>query len=82
MGPFGARMVCMTHVLENAIAEVAKLPAEEQDRIGQWILAESADERSWNEQFQTSQDILADLADEALEQDARGEATELDPRKQ
>lgn len=76
-----ATMANMTHVLESALAEVAKLPPEEQDKIGEWILAELADERSWNEQFQMSQDILGDLANEALEEDARGETTELDSRK-
>jgi hypothetical protein len=71
----------MTRVLESAFAEAAKLPPDEQDRIGQWLLAELADERSWDEQFRNSQDVLARLADEALEEIARGHVTVLDPAK-
>lgn len=59
----------------------AKLPPEEQDRIGQWLLSELADEREWDERFCKSQDLLARLADEALEEVARGEVTDLDPAK-
>ena len=71
----------MTRVLESAFAEAAKLPPDEQDRIGQWLLAELADERSWDEQFRNSQDVLAKLADEALEEIARGDVAVLDPAK-
>ena len=81
MRPILAILHCMTRVLESAFAEAAKLPPEEQDRIGQWLLSELADEREWDERFCKSQDLLARLADEALEEVARGEVTDLDPAK-
>ena len=71
----------MTRLLETAFAEAAKLPPDEQDRIGQWLSSELADDREWDEQFSRSQDVLASLADEALEEIARGDVTDLDPAK-
>jgi len=81
MRPSCAILLSMTRALECAFAEAAKLPPDEQDRIGQWLLAELADERAWDDQFSKSQDVLAKLADEALEEIARGDVSVLDPAK-
>ena len=56
----------MTELLEKALAEVSKLPGDEQDRIARFLLLGLEDEASWDNSFASSQDALAGLADEAL----------------
>ncbi len=55
----------MTKLFEKAIAEVNKLPTEEQNIITQFILDELEDERLWEETFAASQEKLAKLARKA-----------------
>ncbi len=71
----------MTQVLEKAIVEVSKLPPDEQDRIGQWLLTELADDRAWDEKFAASQDALEKLADNAVAEIRAGQVEELDLAK-
>ena len=52
----------MTHLLQQALGEVQKLPAAGQDAIAAMILEELADERRWEEAFARSQPQLARLA--------------------
>lgn len=52
----------MSEMLEEALAEVRKLPESQQDAIAALILDELADERRWDEAFARSQDQLARLA--------------------
>ena len=52
----------MTQLLEQALAQLEKLPQDEQDAIAALILEEIADERRWDESFARSQDRLAELA--------------------
>jgi urease gamma subunit len=52
----------MTQLLEQALAEVQKLPPAEQDAIAAIILDELADERRWEGTFARSQEQLARLA--------------------
>ncbi len=52
----------MTQLLEQALAEVRKLPQPEQDAIATLILEELADEQRWDEAFSSSQDQLARMA--------------------
>lgn len=54
----------MTQLLEQALAQLEKLPQDEQDAIAALILEEIADERRWDESFARSQDRLAELARE------------------
>jgi hypothetical protein len=56
----------MTDLLEKALTEVAKLPASEQDALAAILLAELASEQRWADSFARSQDALAELAKEAL----------------
>lgn len=65
--------------LEEALAEIAKLPEQEQEAVADWILAELEDERQWDEAFARSADKLAALAREAREEHRRGETLPLDP---
>ena len=41
----------VTEMLDVAVAKLAALPAQEQDRIAQWLLQELPDEELWNKRF-------------------------------
>lgn len=56
----------MTRRLEKAFAEASSLPEREQDAVAKLQLAEFASEKRWGKLFDESQDVLADLAGEAL----------------
>ena len=71
----------MTRALDTAIAKLTTLPADEQDRIAQWLLEELRDEEHWARQFAASQNALSKLAAEARAEHVAGRATELDPDK-
>ena len=71
----------MTHTLDAAIAKLATLPPDEQDRVGRWLLDELRDEDHWAHQFASSQDILSKLAAEARADLAAGRTTPLAPEK-
>ena len=58
----------MLPMLEQAFVEASKLPAEDQESLGRWLLAEVISERRWEKAFADSQDVLARLAEEALEE--------------
>lgn len=68
----------MTQLLEQAFAEVAKLPDAEQDAFAAWIVEELASERQWLQSFAQSQDVLAHLAAEALAEHRAGHTQPLD----
>ncbi len=57
----------MTQLLQQAIAELQKLPAPDQDAIATMILAEITDEKNWDEAFANSQDQLSAMADKVRE---------------
>ena len=52
----------MTQLLEQAIAQMQKLPTSEQDAIASLILEELADEQRWQQAFASSQEQLAAMA--------------------
>ena len=62
----------MGKVLQQAVAELAKLPEPEQEAAGAWILAELESERRWDELFARSPDLLAAMADDAIREDEAG----------
>jgi hypothetical protein len=67
----------MTDLLQQALAEVGKLPATEQDAIAAIILDELADEQHWQHAFANSQDQLARLADKVRGDIKAGRTREL-----
>ena len=69
----------MTELLERAIAKLKALTEEEQDTIAALVLDEIEDEARWDEAFAHSQDTLARLAEETLEEDRAGRTQVLDP---
>ena len=67
-------------LLEKAFDEAAKLSEEEQRELAKWILAELNAEDRWGRAFSASQAELAEMADEALLEDADGKTRDLDPK--
>jgi len=57
----------MTKLLEKAFVEVSKLPEIEQNKVAKWLLDELASEKRWEKAFAESEDVLSQLADEAIE---------------
>ena len=71
----------MTQLLERAFTEASRLPESEQDAVASLLLAELESERRWTHSFATSQDELAQLADEALREFAAGETLPMDLKR-
>lgn len=71
----------MGKVLQQALAEVSRLPEAEQDTVGAWILAEFESERRWDDLFARSHDLLAEMAAEAIREDEAGLTEPLEPEK-
>lgn len=69
----------MTELLEKAIAEVCRLPKDEQDAVARWLISELASERRWEEALGASVHRLAELAREAVSEYQAGETEKLDP---
>jgi hypothetical protein len=69
----------MTELLNNAIAQLKTLPANEQDAIASIILEEIEMERCWDESFSRSPDTLAKLAASAMAEYREGKTQELAP---
>jgi len=69
----------MTRLLEEAFQKASTLPESEQDAIAALILADLEDERRWNETFESSQGVLAELAAEARAEHEDGRTLPLDP---
>lgn len=57
----------MTQLLERAMQRAQELPQAGQDAVAALILEEIESERGWQERFDSSQDLLAKLAQEALD---------------
>ena len=69
----------MTELLERAIAELNRLPDEQQNSMAQWILEELKDDRRWDAAFANSLSQLEQLAKKALEDYREGRTHELNP---
>ncbi|MBI3979956.1 MAG: hypothetical protein HY331_17415 [Chloroflexi bacterium] len=67
-------MASFTQSFEQAIAEAATLPPEDQDALAALILAEIEDGRRWEELFADGRSsiVLERLAAEALAEDRAG----------
>lgn len=70
----------MHEQMERAIAEVAKLPEEEQGAIGAWLLEELASEQRWEQVLAGSRTTLNRLAEEALQEHQVARTESLDPK--
>jgi hypothetical protein len=68
----------MSTLLEKALEKVVVLRQDEQDAIASQILDSLADEEAWKLRFAAKRDVIRRMAQEALEEDARGETLPLD----
>jgi hypothetical protein len=69
----------MTQLLQQALAEIEKLPADTQDAVAARILADLGDDRAWATSFEsTSADQWDRLAALARKEIAGGETTPLE----
>jgi hypothetical protein len=67
----------MTQLLEQALSQVAKLPASEQDAVAAIVMEELASEQRWTDSFAKSQDLLAKLAEKGSVDHAAGRTKPL-----
>jgi len=71
----------MTKLLKKAFQEASKLPDIEQNALAKWLMGELEAERKWDQAFAESEDVLGQLADEALEAHKQGKTKPLDTKK-
>jgi hypothetical protein len=69
----------MGRLLEKAIAEAQRLPEDEQEAVGAWLLAEMEADRRWEELFSRPAPAIEQLADAALADHRAGRTKPLDP---
>ena len=69
----------MTTLLEKAVSKAFALPKEQQDALAQILLDEIQDEARWDASFARSQDMLAGMAAEAMEEYRAGETQPESP---
>ena len=65
-------MLCVTKLLEKAINKVSKLSNDQQDALASLMLEELQSEQKWGKLFENTQDILAELSQEALTEHNQG----------
>ncbi len=68
----------MTELLKKAFEAVSKLPPDSQDAIASRMLMELEDESRWDGAFAISQDKLARMADEAIDEFKAGKTVPLE----
>jgi hypothetical protein len=69
----------MTELLQRVIAELEKLPEDEQDAIATRLLAELEDERAWKVRFESTTNEQWDrLAQMVRQEILAGDTTPLD----
>ena len=69
----------MTKALQKAFEAASRLPDREKDELAAAILEELDGDERWEAAFARSQDALARLGDEALEEHRAGRTEPLDP---
>ena len=67
-----------TQLLERAFAEAAKLPERDQDALAALVMEEMDSEKQWDDAFAHSQDMLAQMAEQALAEHKEGKTRRLD----
>lgn len=70
----------MGKLIEKLVAEITNLPEEEQETIAALMLAELESERRWDNLFSRSQDLLAQMAEDARDEYRAGLTERLDPK--
>ena len=69
----------MTELMQRALAEIEKLPADAQDAVATRILADLADDQAWEARFEaTSAEQWNRLAEMARQEIAAGDTIPLE----
>ncbi len=69
----------MADLLEQVVAEIQKLPADQRDAIAARILTDLKDDQAWTERFEATTDEQWDrLAEAARKEIAAGDTVPLD----
>lgn len=71
----------MTKLLENAFKQASKLPEMEQNVIGRWLLDEIKADKKWEKLFAESENVLEQLAGEAMAEHENGKTKDMDIKK-
>jgi hypothetical protein len=66
-----------TQLLERAFAEAAKLPDRDQDALAALVMEVLESDKKWDDAFANSQDMLAQMAEQALAEHKKGETRPL-----
>jgi len=69
----------MTGLLKEAFDRASELPPEDQEVFARLVLSELESEAKWADLFAKSQNVLDELADEALKEFEAGKTVPLDP---
>ena len=67
----------MTQLLEKAFSAASALPGIQQNILARWIIDELLAEKKWDVLFSETEDELATLADEALNEYEQGKTQVL-----
>lgn len=67
----------MTELLERAFKEASELPEVDQNALAKWVMEELEIEGKWEKAFAESEDVLDQLADEALAAHQQGRTRPL-----
>jgi hypothetical protein len=76
-GP-GVGLSTVTKTLQEAFEKAASLPPDQQEALAAILMEEIAAEDRWQHSFAQSQDALAKLAAEALDEDKQGRTLDMD----
>jgi len=68
----------VTKTLQEAFEKAASLPPDQQEALAAILMEEIAAEDRWQHSFAQSQDALAKLAAEALDEDKQGRTLDMD----
>jgi len=68
----------VTTTLQEAFKKAASLPPDQQEALAAILMEEIAAEDRWQQSFAQSQDALAKLAAEALDEDRQGRTLDMD----
>jgi hypothetical protein len=71
----------MTKLLDSAFKEVSMLNHTEQNIFARFILDEISLEKKWDKSFSNTEDLLSDMADEALKDFNTNKTEILDIKK-
>lgn len=67
----------MTKMLEMAFNAASKLPDIEQNALARWLLEEIESDKKWDSLFAESEDVLGQMALDALAEEKQGKTEKI-----